>query len=303
MDGVFTDNTGRPRTVWRLLIFLLGLLIVHVMLGVVVSVATQLLPAGIADYVMRHHLLLVGLTVPLQTCAVLGLVIVYRLFLDQRSVISLGLGVPEARATASPWLGVAVGALAATLPIVLLLLLGRFRFAGAFESLMPLGLLPTMALSAFHEELIFRGYVLRNTVEAGHPRVGVVASALLFSLVHATNPAFFASPWNALGVFAAGILLGVSYLVSGNLWSPTALHFGWNFTLGGIFGLPVSGLPLDGVLDLESVEPSLLTGGTFGIEGSPLALAVILLTTLVLWLWGKYEVSKAEQVPEPGVSE
>jgi membrane protease YdiL (CAAX protease family) len=246
---------------------------------------------------------MVGMTVPLQTCLVAGLVIACRLFVDQRSLVSLGFDQPAARLTASPWFALAVGGLLATLPIALLLWLGRLRLEGAFESPQPLGLFPIMLLAAFHEELIFRGYLLRNMMEVGRPRVGVVVTSLLFSVVHATNPAFFGSPWNSLGVFAAGVLLGVSYLVSGNLWFPTALHFAWNFTLGGIFGLPVSGLPLEGLVDLESTRQELLTGGGFGIEGSPLVLAVIVSATFLLWFSGKREASTARRVPESDLSD
>lgn len=45
----------------------------------------------------------------------------------------------------------------------------------------------------------------------------------------------------AVNVFGAGILFGIAYAVSGNLWFPISIHFSWNFALGPLLGLSISG--------------------------------------------------------------
>ena len=62
----------------------------------------------------------------------------------------------------------------------------------------------------------------------------------------------------------------LAYLVAKNIWFPTALHFGWNAAQGPLFGLPVSGMKMDGFIQLHAAEaaPAWLTGGDFGLEAS-----------------------------------
>ncbi|MNN55380.1 hypothetical protein D3C81_1702530 [compost metagenome] len=45
------------------------------------------------------------------------------------------------------------------------------------------------------------------------------------------------------------------------------LHFAWN-ALEGLFGIPVSGFPADGLFNVKVSGEALLTGGNFGLEGS-----------------------------------
>jgi CAAX protease family protein len=73
----------------------------------------------------------------------------------------------------------------------------------------------------------------------------------------------------AVNFFAAGILFGVGYHLIGNLSLPIAMHFSWNFLLGPVLGLAVSGTTqLKRGWHLLTVQgPTGLTGGTLGIEG------------------------------------
>jgi hypothetical protein len=58
------------------------------------------------------------------------------------------------------------------------------------------------------------------------------------------------------------------------LWMPIGLHAAWNFTQGGIFGVPVSGHVSHGLVQATLTGPALLSGGAFGLEASVIALAV-----------------------------
>ena len=70
------------------------------------------------------------------------------------------------------------------------------------------------------------------------------------------------------------------------LWLPIGIHFAVNFVQSGIFGIAVSGNKAqDGLLKSNLNGPALLTGGSFGIEGSILTIAVgIALSIYFLWL-------------------
>ena len=60
-------------------------------------------------------------------------------------------------------------------------------------------------------------------------------SFTFFGLIHAANKGATLESTLAIAL-EAGILLAASYILTRSLWLPIGLHFGWNFTEGGIFG-------------------------------------------------------------------
>lgn len=79
--------------------------------------------------------------------------------------------------------------------------------------------------------------------------------------------------WGAVAiVLEAGFLLNAAYCLTRRLWFVIGLHLAWNFMLSGVFGLPVSGIDAGGGFLQGTVSgPVWLTGGTFGPEGSVIA--------------------------------
>ena len=56
-----------------------------------------------------------------------------------------------------------------------------------------------------------------------------------------------------------------------------------NLSLGGLLGLPVSGIEATGILSLPAGGPAWLTGGAFGPEGGLAATAMLLVACLALY--------------------
>lgn len=146
-----------------------------------------------------------------------------------------------------------------------------------------LATLPGLALvllpAAFAEEFAFRGAGLVLLARAIGRPAAVAALAIFFALAHVLNPE--ATTLGLVNVGLAGIFLGAVFYLPGGLWTATAAHFAWNFTLA-ILAAPVSGLPflLPG-LDYLPGSPPWLSGGTFGPEGGVIATAVLFLATVV----------------------
>jgi hypothetical protein len=109
-------------------------------------------------------------------------------------------------------------------------------------------------------------------------------SSLNFMLYHAAG---FRGAWlPAFNVFRSGILFALAYQVTGNLWLPVAIHFVWNFLLGPVAGLAVSGQDLANSWHIFAVQgPALFTGGAFGIEGGLVVTLVTLLGIAILALF------------------
>jgi membrane protease YdiL (CAAX protease family) len=154
------------------------------------------------------------------------------------------------------------------------------------------GLLVYLAVGV-SEECTFRGYQLRNLAEglAGRhigPRRAVVLALLLssafFGLAHATNPD--ATTAGTLNIILGGLILGLAYVLTGELALPTGVHVAWNWFQGGIFGFPVSGnKPTRHLLTVRQEGPELWTGGAFGPEGGLLAVVAVLLGCGLVVLW------------------
>lgn len=79
----------------------------------------------------------------------------------------------------------------------------------------------TMAvLPALLEEMIYRGYILRTLRPYGN-MFAVIVSSLLFSLMHGNLRQI---PF----AFVVGLVLGLLYVISDNIWLPIAVHFANN---------------------------------------------------------------------------
>jgi len=140
------------------------------------------------------------------------------------------------------------------------------------------------ALAAAFEELLFRGFPFQTLLRGGVPAaVPIILLSVFFGLVHLGNPS--STPFSTLNTILAGIWLAIAYLKTRSLWFPTALHLGWNWTMGTFFGLPVSGLKLVAhpVLLSTSEAPLWLTGGSYGCEGGIAATLVLVVATIVIW--------------------
>ncbi|MGH9840702.1 MAG: lysostaphin resistance A-like protein [Blastocatellia bacterium] len=140
-----------------------------------------------------------------------------------------------------------------------------------------------LIVAAAFEELAYRGYAFQTLLRGAPAIVPIALLSLLFGLAHWNNPS--RTSFSTANTILAGIWLSVAYLRTRSLWFPIALHTGWNWVMGAVFGVPVSGLliPRQPLLLSTSGDPVWLTGGSYGCEGGGAATVVFLLGTLVLW--------------------
>ena len=130
-----------------------------------------------------------------------------------------------------------------------------------------------LLFGAVGEEMLFRGYGFQVLVKAIGPFATILPMSVLFGLAHTQNLHF---TWLALlNTVLWGIVLGYAFVVSGDLWLPVGLHFGWNWILP-LLGANLSGFTM-GVtgysLHWNIGEP--WSGGDYGPEGGWLTSAVV----------------------------
>jgi len=140
---------------------------------------------------------------------------------------------------------------------------------------------------SFVEETVIRGYILQNLMSDMGKWAALIITSLLFALLHAANPAISILP--LFNLFTAGLLLGVNFIYTKNLWFGIFMHFAWNFFQGFVLGYRVSGMEIQKSLLQQNIQGSaILTGGSFGFEGSVVATALIIsVFFFFVWLYKK----------------
>jgi membrane protease YdiL (CAAX protease family) len=153
-----------------------------------------------------------------------------------------------------------------------------------------LALIGGMAL-VMHEELIFRGYLLKTLESGFNPKTGVIASSIIFAILHLARPNV--STIGIINVFLLGVLLSLVCQVTSKLWMSVGLHFGWNFFLY-LANFPVSGDALPNPLfKLENLKESSIAGSGFGPEESLLTSVVALLAIIgIFWQYRRQLVDR-----------
>jgi len=166
---------------------------------------------------------------------------------------------------------------------------GGGDFSGLAAALIASAIFP-----AISEEIVFRGVLFRWIEEFGGSWTALILTSALFGAGHLMNPN--ASTVAAVGIaFEAGVMLGAAYMLTRSLWLPMGLHAAWNFTQGEIYDIPVSGMPVHGIVDARLCCNPLLTGNGFGLEASVIAMGV----ATVFGLWLLWLAVKRGQVMRP----
>lgn len=170
-----------------------------------------------------------------------------------------------------------------------------YNFAGeGDDSQLVKALITSAIMPAFMEEMLFRGILFRWIEEFGGSWVALAITSALFGLAHIQNPG---ATWFSSFAIAleAGVLLGGAYMLTRSLWLPMGLHAAWNFTQGEVFGVPVSGEAVHGLLKTKMSGPQILSGGPFGLEAS---LICMLLATLT-GIWFVWRAVKSGELVQP----
>ena len=201
-----------------------------------------------------------------------------RLF-ERRAVgeLSLRPALPELGA------GLLGGALLVASVVGALAALGAYAFLGragvSAQLLVPLA---EMTFVGVFEEVLSRGIVFGIAERSLGTWLAMALSSLLFGLAHL--PGEGAGLLSVLIAIVAGAFFAAAYVLTRHLWLCIGLHVAWNYTLGTVFSIAVSGRESVGLLRGRLTGPEWLTGGRYGLEASLLTLLVLLAVGAV-FLW------------------
>lgn len=307
--SVFRSRSGRIRWGWRLGLFLLVFLAVLLAAG---------LALGQVDFGWSEDL---GMIVGAGVSAAAALLASWVLTEKVEGVPLASVGLPvdgllprelgRGFLVGVVLIALAVGAMAAAGWVSWTLEPDGFAPGAFFASLVEVTVF--LAVAAFLEELIFRGYPFQVTAEALGGGWALALTSAAFAVAHAWNPglgpevllegASLERVLPLVNIGLAGLVLGLAYWRTYSLWFATGLHLGWNWTMGFAADLPVSGLEPDapgyGLFETPGFDavvqgPTLWTGGGFGPEGG---LAVTLASLAgIAWLASSDALSRALRV-------
>jgi membrane protease YdiL (CAAX protease family) len=277
MEQAETSPSGK--SLWRRIV---DYPLVTMILAIAIFIVTITIAAGIVKLV---PLKIPGFTFDLKfdVLAIVLLLLIYELVIRRMGEHPRD-DYRDPRAMRRLLIGLVAGFAVFSVAVAVAAVIGVYHVNGRgdLSQLLP-ALIASALFPAVNEELLFRGILFRWLEEWGGSWVALLLTSALFGCAHLLNPN--ASPIAAVGIaFEAGVMLGAAYMLTRSLWLPMGLHAAWNFAQGEVYDIPVSGMPVHGMVNAQLSGPPLLTGNGFGLEASVIAIVVATLFGLYL-LW------------------
>lgn len=273
----WNETEQRPRALLRIYLFFVAYTIIFVAIPPLMAPSGSGLPRT------------AGLRVVL-TISTVGLLFGAAGFLDRKPVHTFGFDVDRQwmiDGVVGVLVGIAIPVIATLIGLAagwLTLVEAGNTTSGSFLRDIGFAIIVTGCIAVV-EETVYRGYILTNAIEgldlrSLSPPITIVSawgiSALLFALVHPA-PALV----NGLYFLGVGLLLGLAYLLTGQLGLSIGLHAGFNFGSRYLFS---TAQDPDVAIILLTVEgPAWLTGQTGLVQTAILVPAAILILGYVWW--------------------
>ncbi len=269
---LFNPSTGLLRAGWRVPWLVLWVAPLFIGVGLVSKVIRPLLsgPSRVAASAVTGLLF------------ILGALWIYRTFVR---IVERRADPSELRVDGdTPWhvgIGFLLGGGAMLLIVGILALAGSYHVDAVNGPIAVVKALFLYLPQSFSEDFIFCLILYRLLKEGLGRRAALLIAPVLFSVAHMNND--HESALGLLEIFTGGVLMYYAYDRTGSFFAVWGLHFSWNFTMNGIFGLSNSGQAIPGLIQSHVSGPTWLTGGATGPEASVLALGLDVLLFVVLW--------------------
>jgi uncharacterized protein len=296
VETIFFDSKRRLRSGWRFVIFVVGFVIVAALLLIPISLAfprESRVPTSRTFLAVSNAAILAAALLVGWFC---------NRYLERLPFEALGSSVTVG------WLSrFAIGFIAGALTIGVAVIIGM-SFNGLSFTLNDVGWnaigrtfvvsFLVFSIAAASEEAVCRGYPMQTFFHSNLKAFGIVFLAALFASGHLDNRNFQAFAW--FNTFLAGVWFGVAYWKTGDLWFPFGMHLAWNWILGAIFGIEVSGSTVIATTPLlKEIDrgPAWLTGESYGIEGGIACTIALITSTIIIYLWPYLSVARPSGAP------
>ena len=142
--------------------------------------------------------------------------------------------------------------------------------------------LPAWIIQGFEEEFLLRSILMNQMAAGGKIEIAIIANSLIFSIFHLGNTGFNFMAF--VNIFLVGLVFSLIFYLNGSIYTSAAAHSFWNMTMANIYGITVSGNSPTGVnlFNTKLIGPRIISGGSFGIEGSIVTSLVLLVVLIIL---------------------
>ena len=207
------------------------------------------------------------------------LIYLYITKIEKRSLRSIGFS--KGNAISSVLKGFLIGLLLILAIVIIGVLFGQFKYNGIDLSscLILIIYFIGYGVQSFGEEIYCRGWALTYFAKRHSILFAIFASNIVFILPHLGNSGF--DIMSIVNIFIIGILFAVIFLKYDNIWICGGIHTAWNFLLGPVFGLNVSGEAAHSLLKFSAISPNIFNGGTFGPESSLIVTFVVIVAIVI----------------------
>ena len=287
MRKIFINDFGRLRSGWRLLLYIFAFIAATFLITIALRTVYAVVVAAAPPVPHSDFVFEIIYRIGLLAAALVAGYFCARL-LEELPWRSLGLTLHQG------WfkdliIGSVIGLAALVVAVAIAMTASGLRFslgnaAPLAVSRSMLGSAALLFVAALAEEAMFRGYGLQTLSRAKLASLGVLLTSVPFALVHLSNPNVVPVV-TFLNTALAGVWLAAAYLRTRSLWLPLGVHWSWNWAMGWIFGIPISGIHLvsNPLLNANDAGPSWLTGGSYGLEGGVACTIALALSTVFLW--------------------
>ncbi|SHH04368.1 hypothetical protein SAMN02745245_00439 [Anaerosphaera aminiphila DSM 21120] len=277
-------------------------IIIQIAIFILIFIASQFV-SGIVMYIFSMGLSLINNVIAetelLELIAILTLFstlgatllgILYCKFIEKRSLFSMGFikkGILKEYGA-----GLLIGFIMISIPALIGIATGAFKITSINRE-MSVGLFLLFFLGyvfqGMSEEVLLRGYLFVSVSVKNSLSIAILTNSILFSALHFKNPGFTGLAAFNLALF--GIFASLYFLKRGSIWGVGAIHSIWNFAMGNIYGVEVSGTKSASVLFNSVADPNmaLVNGGSFGFEGGLGVTFVLIVAIVLVVLFGDYK--------------
>lgn len=269
----------------------LALIIPYIIIVGIFQVIGTLLAGGNIANLNAPHTAIQEMIISIFTCGGTALLLyLFMKYIDEKTFINLGFQIKGRKNDILVGLG--LPALFMVIGYIVLISLDQISYMSvSFKALDMFSSVVLFIAVALTEEMLFRGYILRNLMRSYNKYLALAISSVLFALMHGVNPNI--SWFSMIDLTLAGLALGISYIYTKNLWFPIAFHFSWNFIQSHL-GFNVSGQDFYSMIETSFSSETLLNGGAFGFEGSILSIIAELLTiAFVMYYYKRHKIKNA----------
>ena len=207
------------------------------------------------------------------------LIYLYITKIEKRSLRSIGFS--KGNAISSVLKGFLIGLLLILAIVIIGVSFGQFKYNGIDLSscLILIIYFIGYGVQSFGEEIYCRGWALTYFAKRHSILFAIFASNIVFILPHLGNSGF--DIMSIVNIFLIGILFAIIFLKYDNIWICGGIHTAWNFLLGPVFGLNVSGEAAHSLLKFSAISPNIFNGGTFGPESSLIVTFVVIVAIVI----------------------